>query len=196
VAGVAALIKTIDPALSPQAIKQYIESTVDTVPALANYCVTGGRLNAYEAVAAAAYRPPYPIYVCVYMGETYGRNPGYINVNADGTFTVVPQEKTMYIRPPNEVPFYHDLDSVAIEDCLGLSLSDWGVFYSLKKNNIPSATVTCGMTFLAVISQSLYLVGVDADITITSDQAYISSVYNMQILEEIQYDACVKTRFF
>jgi hypothetical protein len=196
VTGVAALIKTIKPALTPQEIKHYIESTVDAVPQLAGLCVTGGRLNAYEALAAAGYKPPYYLTVAAYKSAAYEYHLGRIQVNADGTCAAVPEERRMRISPLNQLPFYHDLDTVGIEDCLSIQSSRWGVFYSLKKNNIPSVSVTCGMTFLAVISQVLYLVEVNADITISGGQAVVSNVYNMRIIEEIEYGVCVDTKFY
>lgn len=53
VAGVAALIKSVNPSLTAEQIKTCILDTVDPVNALTGKCVTGGRLNAYKAVNAA-----------------------------------------------------------------------------------------------------------------------------------------------
>ena len=49
VAGVAALLLSIDPSLSTAQIRNAILSGVDYCSSLSNYCVTGGRLNAYNA---------------------------------------------------------------------------------------------------------------------------------------------------
>jgi subtilisin family serine protease len=58
VAGVAALLLSLDPNLSAGDLKQRILSTVDPLPSLAGKTVTGGRLNAAKAVATVA--PPAP----------------------------------------------------------------------------------------------------------------------------------------
>ena len=50
VTGVAALILSANPTLRACEIKQTILNNVDTVSGLSNYCVTGGRLNAYNAL--------------------------------------------------------------------------------------------------------------------------------------------------
>ena len=53
VTGVAALMLSINPNLTAVQLKDIITRTVDIVPALENYCVSGGRLNAYKAVRTA-----------------------------------------------------------------------------------------------------------------------------------------------
>lgn len=53
VAGVAALIKSVNPNLSALAIKQIIMDTVDKSDEYSGKCVSGGRLNAYKAVELA-----------------------------------------------------------------------------------------------------------------------------------------------
>ena len=53
VAGVAALIKAIQPGMNASTIKEYILDNVGMIPGLTGYCVTGGRLNAYKALSAA-----------------------------------------------------------------------------------------------------------------------------------------------
>lgn len=50
VAGVAALVRSVDPALGPAEIKARILDTVDPLPDMAGRTVTGGRLNARSAV--------------------------------------------------------------------------------------------------------------------------------------------------
>ena len=50
VSGVAALLLSIHPELTAAELKQIIMSSVDEISALENYCVTGGRLNAYKAL--------------------------------------------------------------------------------------------------------------------------------------------------
>jgi len=54
VAGVAALILSVNPELSPQQVSDIILANVDPVPAFANISISGGRLNAYNAVRAAS----------------------------------------------------------------------------------------------------------------------------------------------
>ncbi len=53
VAGVAALIKSLNRELTAPEIKALILNNVDKVDALSDKCITGGRLNAYKAVRAA-----------------------------------------------------------------------------------------------------------------------------------------------
>jgi len=56
VSGVAALIKAVNPSLTSQQIKNIILSTVDVKSSLSGKVVSGGRLNAYNAVMAS--NPP------------------------------------------------------------------------------------------------------------------------------------------
>lgn len=51
VAGTAALMLSVNPDLNGAELKKYIMQTGDSDTALANYCVSGKRLNAYKAVA-------------------------------------------------------------------------------------------------------------------------------------------------
>lgn len=51
--GVAALVKSVNPSLSATDIVNTITATVDVDSRLAAYTITGGRVNAYEAVKAA-----------------------------------------------------------------------------------------------------------------------------------------------
>jgi Subtilase family len=60
VAGVAALLLSRDPGLTPAAVRERILSTVDPVAGLAGKTVTGGRLNAARALAAAPPAAPPP----------------------------------------------------------------------------------------------------------------------------------------
>lgn len=53
VTGVAALIKSVNPSLSSTQIKNIILSTVDEKSNLSDKCVSGGRLNAFNAVMMA-----------------------------------------------------------------------------------------------------------------------------------------------
>lgn len=50
VTGVAALLLSENPNLTPAQIKAKIMVDCDKIPAFANYCVSGGRLNAYKAL--------------------------------------------------------------------------------------------------------------------------------------------------
>ncbi len=53
VAGACALLLSIDPSLTATEIKNILLKTVDPIPALADYCVSGGRLNLNHAAQAA-----------------------------------------------------------------------------------------------------------------------------------------------
>lgn len=55
VTGVAALLKSKYPGMDAKAIKDYILSNVDVIPALADKVETGGRLNAYKALTGLKY---------------------------------------------------------------------------------------------------------------------------------------------
>lgn len=55
VTGVAALLKSINPALTGIQMKEIILDTVDEVNSLSGLCVTGGKLNALRAVNSIAY---------------------------------------------------------------------------------------------------------------------------------------------
>jgi hypothetical protein len=50
VSGVAALILSVYPEATPEQIKKAILNGVDKLPQLENYCITGGKLNAYQAL--------------------------------------------------------------------------------------------------------------------------------------------------
>jgi subtilisin family serine protease/methionine-rich copper-binding protein CopC len=52
VAGTAALLWSFSPELTPAEIKSAILGSVDPLPALADKCTTGGRLNAFKALSA------------------------------------------------------------------------------------------------------------------------------------------------
>lgn len=54
VTGVAALMLSINPTLTASQLKSLILESGDSIPALSDYCSTGKRLNAYNAVKAAA----------------------------------------------------------------------------------------------------------------------------------------------
>ena len=55
VAGVAALMLSVNPNLTAQELKAGIMNNVDEVDALEGLCVSGGRLNAFKAVSSVAY---------------------------------------------------------------------------------------------------------------------------------------------
>lgn len=54
VAGLAALMKSVQPSLGYAALKEIIKNTSDPLPSLAGMTASGGRVNAYRAVVAAA----------------------------------------------------------------------------------------------------------------------------------------------
>lgn len=53
VTGIAALILSVNPNLTPAEIKEIIIQTVDVLPSLAGKCSSGGRVNAFNAVMRA-----------------------------------------------------------------------------------------------------------------------------------------------
>jgi len=77
VAGVAALVKSKYPNLNTQSIRSAILMGVDKVSALSNYCVTGGRLNAYNALTIASNTWSQPIFS--------SNTNGYGTVSASGS---------------------------------------------------------------------------------------------------------------
>jgi subtilisin family serine protease len=54
VAGVAALIHSVNPGLNAVQLKTVLMNTADPLPTLANRCISGGRVNAYSAVVSVA----------------------------------------------------------------------------------------------------------------------------------------------
>jgi subtilisin family serine protease len=54
VAGVASLVQSVNPGLNAVQIKSAIMSTVDPLPSLTGLCISGGRVNAFNAVLASA----------------------------------------------------------------------------------------------------------------------------------------------
>ncbi len=53
VSGVAALVLSQRPSMAPLELKQVLMNSVDPIPAMEGYCVTGGRLNAHRALLLA-----------------------------------------------------------------------------------------------------------------------------------------------
>ena len=79
VSGVAALMLSVDPTLTPLEMKSLILSNVDPVSDWSSLVVTGGRLNAYKAVAAAAGIPvatPPASETAPYPGTYHEHDPG------------------------------------------------------------------------------------------------------------------------
>jgi subtilisin family serine protease len=58
VAGVAALLKAVDPGLTNIQLKQILIETVDAKPDLTGHVASGGRLNAYKALSSASLGTP------------------------------------------------------------------------------------------------------------------------------------------
>jgi subtilisin family serine protease len=90
VSGVAALVLSLYPDMTPFEVKQQILATVDPVPALAGITVTGGRLNAAAAVGTEP-TPPSPTAVALFETKTAGTMTGsYTNTHAsDGSYEVL-----------------------------------------------------------------------------------------------------------
>ncbi len=88
VAGVAALLLSVNPGLTVNQLKAYILNNVDPIPAFAGKMVTGGRLNAYNAVAAA-FLPAVTINSVnpSVVGPTQDSNVNWVS-NASGTYYV------------------------------------------------------------------------------------------------------------
>ena len=89
VTGVAAMIKSVNPTLTPLQIKDLILNNVDIKPAFVGRCVSGGRLNAFKAVRAAI-----PAYTTLgsEMQSLYVLKPGQthwykFNAQANTTYT-------------------------------------------------------------------------------------------------------------
>jgi subtilisin family serine protease len=61
VSGTAALLKGLDPSLGALGMKQVIMSSVDLVPSLLSNTVSGGRLNAFQAVSRLLTAPGAPL---------------------------------------------------------------------------------------------------------------------------------------
>src|SRR5262249_49811227 len=61
VSGVAALIWSREPSLTPDQVKQRIISTTEPIPALASQTVSSGRLNAYNALMNIVAPPGHPV---------------------------------------------------------------------------------------------------------------------------------------
>jgi subtilisin family serine protease len=53
VAGVAALVKSVNPSLTAPQVKNILRTSADVLPSLAGKVNTSGRLDAYKAVLAA-----------------------------------------------------------------------------------------------------------------------------------------------
>jgi thermitase len=60
VTGIAALMLSQNPKLTPAQIKEMIRASVDTIPGLSNKVAAGGRVNAYKALLALGIQPPAP----------------------------------------------------------------------------------------------------------------------------------------
>lgn len=72
VAGVAALLLSINPNLTPKQLKQILLSSVDPIASLSDECVSGGRLNAYSALYSIHSTHNYN-----YEYESYSNNSHY-----------------------------------------------------------------------------------------------------------------------
>ncbi|MDR2713479.1 MAG: S8 family serine peptidase, partial [Clostridiales bacterium] len=126
VAGVAALLKSREPMLTTQEIKDRILDNVDVKPKLADICISGGRLNAFKVLEPPIELPIYIMEVEVYAEslvgfdviiDNYSRN-GFIDAvleNAGDIITLIPHIFELvngnYVIADNEIAsitFYLD----------------------------------------------------------------------------------------
>ncbi len=91
VTGVASLLWSADPGLTHLQVKARILGSTDALPALAGKCVTGGRLNAFNALVAADCSPPgsgdwIVNESCTFQGSAGA--PANVIVEGDATLTI------------------------------------------------------------------------------------------------------------
>lgn len=84
VAGVAALLLSINSNLTPSQLKQILISSVDPISGLSNECTSGGRLNAYTALYSIHNSHNYN-----YEYESYSNNSHYVYCSC-GNYQIIP----------------------------------------------------------------------------------------------------------
>ncbi|MCL2763381.1 MAG: S8 family serine peptidase, partial [Treponema sp.] len=106
VAGVAALVKSIHPNLLGPQLKDILLASVEEVPNLKvnNYCRTGGKINAYNAVTQT---PPIGSMEIIFAGIGLG-NVGKFFLHPNGTWEII--EKGIYTSPISS--FAHNPENV------------------------------------------------------------------------------------
>ncbi|MCL2864491.1 MAG: S8 family serine peptidase, partial [Lachnospiraceae bacterium] len=76
VAGVAALVLSVNPNLTPEQVRGAILDSVDPIPAMAQDSISGGRLNAYGAVRRAGnMQPAHRVILHAGVGADWGVTP-------------------------------------------------------------------------------------------------------------------------
>ncbi|MCL2763069.1 MAG: S8 family serine peptidase, partial [Treponema sp.] len=106
VTGVAALVKSMHPGLTGPELKDILLASVEEVPNLKvnNYCRTGGKINAENAVTQT---PPIGSMEIIFAGIGLG-NVGKFFLHPDGTWEIV--EKGIYASPISS--FAHNPENV------------------------------------------------------------------------------------
>ncbi len=140
VAGLAALMKSVNPSLGYYQLKGIIMGTVDPISSLAGRVLTRGRINVYSAVSMAATTGPYPT-----------PNPGVASGESGGVYTLTLRSK----KSGNKLLLYgtaKDSDTLPIDGlrvrlrCTTLktksAVSDEDGFYGFKISR-PRKTTAC-----------------------------------------------------
>jgi len=132
VTGVAALIKSKYPSLTPAQIKRAIINGADKIPALEGLCVTGGRLNAFGALNAAATAPASSsVYLSTVGNVTYEIfNGNYAKVIG---FEGSPKIVNIAEKVGNPAVFVRHIGASAFEGCK-----------TLTEVTIPASVTTIG----------------------------------------------------
>ena len=138
VAGVAALMLSINPNLTPQQLKATIMNNATKSPNLTDLCVCGGRLDAYRAVAAVAldtdtignnikingfingYTPPLNMELTIpesfaQVSSTYGTPMQDVQIIGSAAF--LDCSNIVSLELPNTIT---NIDSYAFEGCINL----------------------------------------------------------------------------
>ena len=103
VTGVAALMLSVNPTLTTSQLKSLILESGDSIPALSNYCSTGKRLNAYNAVkAAAVYFEDFSSYSSLNDWKVFGGGNLSIhdpNPHLDDNYLILSEHKESWYSP-------------------------------------------------------------------------------------------------
>lgn len=153
VAGVAALLLSMEPNLSASQLKSRIMQSVDTVPALSNLCVSGGRLNAKKAVEAHGHN----LATCTYTSNGVRRGHS-VSCNRCSYTDVEAHNWSPVKVPKTEIVKYH-----ICTKCLEKT----------EIIEIPNPSSLLAPNVLALINQKESETSGDFDIEITKDVAIV-----------------------